>query len=345
MTTILVLLILLKLAIAYIPASRLRTGKSSLDLTISELTANVSERKVDSVGKYFSFRNRYFGLCHGESDADVEGLISSNLDVGGLTDLGIAQAKMSSTQLLQYVGRDDIKASSLVFVSSNSKKSIETSQVCIKALQTSLAIERAPKEVGPVDLNSIDLFILQLVLTHIGTPNVCDPQNPELARMVEEYTPCVTKELFYRLKDLADANSESVDKFRYASLADSILAYITAVDPNNYKYLTTGLPNVAEYISKNLEIECIVDEKLRERSFGELNGKPTTFFNLVWPVDQIDGDNKRYNVESVSEVTMRILNLILETEKKYSNKCIGNKYSRTTNINTFIILRLLFSSN
>jgi broad specificity phosphatase PhoE len=52
-------------------------------------------------------------------------------------------------------------------------------------------------------------------------------------------------------------------------------------------------------LSYNIRIQ------LRERDFGDLDGKPLHLYNDVWPRDAKSADNKSYGVESVNEVAYR----------------------------------------
>lgn len=66
----------------------------------------------------------------------------------------------------------------------------------------------------------------------------------------------------------------------------------------------------------------IIRNELRERWFGRLDGAPLIWYNRVWPIDRLNANNKRYSVESVKEVVMRISGLIYDLEKIYKDKTI-----------------------
>jgi broad specificity phosphatase PhoE len=88
---------------------------------------------------------RYIGLRHGQSEANVLGVISSNPAVGTvthrLTDLGKAQARASASELLKELGFDGKEldeeqwAEDLVFVSSDFTRAYETAKFCIEELE------------------------------------------------------------------------------------------------------------------------------------------------------------------------------------------------------------------
>ncbi|CAM9236263.1 unnamed protein product [Ectocarpus sp. 12 AP-2014] len=95
-------------------------------------------------------KNRYYALRHGQSVANMEGIISSNPKVGsvkhGLTSNGRSQARVSATALIEAVGRD--RLDSLVFVSSEFLRARQTAEECRAALQNILSFERDAMAVG-----------------------------------------------------------------------------------------------------------------------------------------------------------------------------------------------------
>jgi len=62
--------------------------------------------------------------------------------------------------------------------------------------------------------------------------------------------------------------------------------------------------------------------KLRERWFGEWERTHNSNYHRVWVDDKINPEHKNMKVESASEVQARTTSLILELEKKYSDKKI-----------------------
>lgn len=47
---------------------------------------------------------------------------------------------------------------------------------------------------------------------------------------------------------------------------------------------------------KNNKIDIIIKDNLRERYFGDLDGKDLIYYNKVWPVDSVDGKNDMYGI-------------------------------------------------
>ncbi|CAN0153350.1 unnamed protein product, partial [Discosporangium mesarthrocarpum] len=89
-------------------------------------------------------KNRYFALRHGQSVANMEGIISSNPAIGtvghGLTVDGSAQARAAATSLIELVGRAHVD--SLVFISSDFMRARQTAEECRAALQRIVSFER-----------------------------------------------------------------------------------------------------------------------------------------------------------------------------------------------------------
>lgn len=90
-----------------------------------------------------SLRNRYFALRHGQSESNVEGVISSNPDVGtvrhGLTSEGRLQARRAATRLVDLVGRDNLDR--LMFVSSDFTRAHQTAEEARLAVKSIVEYE------------------------------------------------------------------------------------------------------------------------------------------------------------------------------------------------------------
>jgi glucosyl-3-phosphoglycerate phosphatase len=61
---------------------------------------------------------------------------------------------------------------------------------------------------------------------------------------------------------------------------------------------------------------------LRERSFGELEGKSDDLYHLVWEKDKENINNRAYSVESPLQVKTRVLKLVDECENRHFEKTI-----------------------
>jgi len=88
-------------------------------------------------------RNNYYALRHGQSESNIEGVISSNPDVGtvrhGLTTEGRLQARRAATQLLDIVGRESVNG--LVFVSSDFTRARQTAEEALSAVKAIIDYE------------------------------------------------------------------------------------------------------------------------------------------------------------------------------------------------------------
>ena len=123
---------LLARSIKSAPARRIKLSVADNDyVTRDELLRNVLDTPVraelmltsDRIEK---LRNRYIGYRHGQSKANVAGIISSNYEIGcfvgegdhGLTDLGKSQAHEATMALLTLVGKERFESDDVIFVSS-----------------------------------------------------------------------------------------------------------------------------------------------------------------------------------------------------------------------------------
>mmetsp|Transcript_25387 Transcript_25387/g.49558 ORF Transcript_25387/g.49558 Transcript_25387/m.49558 type:complete len:333 (+) Transcript_25387:26-1024(+) len=82
-------------------------------------------------------RNRYFALRHGQSEANVDNIISSlpsrGTTIHGLTGLGRLQARESAPLLLEAIGEGNIEK--IVFCSSNFTRARQTAEEAAGALK------------------------------------------------------------------------------------------------------------------------------------------------------------------------------------------------------------------
>lgn len=60
----------------------------------------------------------------------------------------------------------------------------------------------------------------------------------------------------------------------------------------------------------------VLERRLRERYFGDLNGGPDTRYQEVWDVDVHDADHEEFNVESANSVLERTTKLITELDDR-----------------------------
>ena len=65
-----------------------------------------------------------------------------------------------------------------------------------------------------------------------------------------------------------------------------------------------------------------LDERLRERNFGEWELTPDSAYPLVWARDEIDPDNVDKGVESPNQVMQRVSALVYEFEQTHSGATI-----------------------
>lgn len=66
----------------------------------------------------------------------------------------------------------------------------------------------------------------------------------------------------------------------------------------------------------------VIEEDLRERFFGKLDGEKTVVYDNVWKMDKLNEVNKESGVESQDAVLVRMLKVIKKLEKNYQGENI-----------------------
>lgn len=87
-------------------------------------------------------KNHYYLLRHGQSTANVAGIISSSRslaysDKHGLTELGYQQGKSSAKELVSLIQQQSKPGGDIIFVSSPFARARQTAQACLDGLQES----------------------------------------------------------------------------------------------------------------------------------------------------------------------------------------------------------------
>lgn len=112
-------------------------------LALREFVNGVPDIPVRSEYKPRMLRNRYIGLRHGQSLSNVEGVISSDPELGvvghGLTALGVDQARQSAKPLLELIGEEGLRDT--VFISSDFLRARQTAEECIATMREILGSE------------------------------------------------------------------------------------------------------------------------------------------------------------------------------------------------------------
>ena len=65
--------------------------------------------------------------------------------------------------------------------------------------------------------------------------------------------------------------------------------------------------------------DIVLQTKLRERYFGELNGGPDDQYQKVWDVDCTNPNHKEFGVESANSVLERTTRLVVELDEQLSS--------------------------
>lgn len=136
------------------------------EISLNELISGVQNNPVLKK-RPDVLKNKYYGLRHGESQANVQGIISSDPVIGstihGLTSSGKLQARRAATSLIELVGRENI--CKLIFLSSNFTRARETAAECVVAVQNILNFECCDIETSGVEdlLSGIRELRVQIV--------------------------------------------------------------------------------------------------------------------------------------------------------------------------------------
>ena len=98
--------------------------------SMAELVADVIDRPI-TVPHLTTLKNKYYGLRHGESEANVAGIISSDPAIGTtthqLTANGAVQARRAATALIETLGRENLTPERCIFVTSDFMRAWQTS--------------------------------------------------------------------------------------------------------------------------------------------------------------------------------------------------------------------------
>lgn len=101
---------------------------------------------------------------------------------------------------------------------------------------------------------------------------------------------------------------------------DSQLDTATIIVSSDFKRASETAGIIHDLLSSKAP-PCI-DQRLRERNFGELELGPDDAYASVWREDEINADNRQCAVESPNQVMTRVSELILDYESRYSEATV-----------------------
>eukprot|EP00042_Codosiga_hollandica_P023340 m.91456 g.91456 ORF g.91456 m.91456 type:complete len:209 (+) comp51145_c0_seq1:2-628(+) len=78
----------------------------------------------------------------------------------------------------------------------------------------------------------------------------------------------------------------------------------------------------ADLLAKPLALPVVVDQRLRERFFGDFELKANTHYDVVWQHDAVDANHTFDQVESVNSVIQRTSELVKALEAAHSDSVI-----------------------
>lgn len=136
-----------KRRVARMFATTVTTFGEYISVPYDELLVGIADRPV-TIRRPIKLRNKYYGLRHGESEANLEGIISSDPGRGtkihGLTATGMTQSRRAASALIETVGRENLFGDNCVFLSSDFTRARQTAEETILTLKHILSFEEAP---------------------------------------------------------------------------------------------------------------------------------------------------------------------------------------------------------
>lgn len=79
----------------------------------------------------------------------------------------------------------------------------------------------------------------------------------------------------------------------------------------------------AKYLAQRFHLSMQVDKRLRERCFGELDGKSDRHYHDIWALDAQDAHHQQLGVESVAAVAIRMRMVIEHMEARHCGETIA----------------------
>ena len=225
-------------------------------------------------------QNTFFALRHGQSDANVQGLIASNPRIAcyryGLSATGQEQAKQAGHDLIQLY---------LNTTTTNTNKNTTTANT-----------DNTNSPVG-IAIVSSDLLRAKETAQIVATTILEYNNNNEC------------------LDNSDDTNTNSDLEWKIPLYYDD---ESTSNNDNNNNNNNNNNSNSNSYSNNGSHINRYVsmDVRLRERNFGNWDGQSDRHYKDVWKEDQIDPYQTKQNVESVWMVTDRVTDCIVEWDRK-----------------------------
>lgn len=92
---------------------------------------------------------------------------------------------------------------------------------------------------------------------------------------------------------------------------EPLLAEITQIHSSDFRRARETAEIAAEMLKRTIAYK----PQLRERRFGDFEGRSTQNYPLVWEADEEDASHTGWNVESVEAVALRMSEVVLELER------------------------------
>jgi probable phosphoglycerate mutase len=118
---------------------------------------------------------------------------------------------------------------------------------------------------------------------------------------------------------LSDKGKEEIRESVKKSLEKGILDKDTIIVSSDFTRARESAEIARIVLGTN---KFIISKNLRERNFGDFEKMKDSNYKKVWNYDKLNPNHKIKNVESANEVLARVIDLILNLEKRFIGKKI-----------------------
>ena len=238
-----------------------------MPVPMSKLLQDVNDISV-KLKRPKTLRNIYVGIRHGESEANMEGIISSDPFIGttkhGLTKTGIIQARRAAISLIEVIsGRENLHK--CIFYSSDFTRARETAQETLNTLKMLISYEEEP------------LLLYDILQSQ-------QQQRQSLPTLQQQPQPIKIESTAGKVNEHS-SSSRSIGSFKMSELT------------------STSRQQQEESIHTK---QIILTLALRERYFGLLDATPLIFYNKVWPIDKVSLYTNCIYSSTALYITLRI---------------------------------------
>jgi broad specificity phosphatase PhoE len=245
--------------------------------------------------------NRFFGMRHGQSRANVEGVIASDPTTAtvryGLSDEGLAQARRAGKQLVRdfleerrRCQRHNTNTNTNTYTNANNKNKNSSNDN-----DTARSNGNAQRE-PPIGIVVVTSDFTRARETANALVQAVRDHNDGLSSEEKD-----DDDDYIPLYCMSNANGAGGDVFPAVATATTT---------------TNALPNTNTNTILPITPPPTIDVRLRERWFGEWDGKSDVHYQDVWKEDAMDPYHTQHGVESVWSVVDRATALVCDWDEQ-----------------------------